>query len=295
MSYLNPCPLLSFCLIFLWLTPASIQAQAWGYNNNRIAVSFDGNSEADTAYKWPTGDPDDWGAAAASLAIVAKLKLQDKLVHCSYNNFIDAPAGPDDENQLKISCEGAAERWHFDRDNMFDVTRQLKEAKDHLAREIGKSTAADPLYFIHAGLSEFLYQVVEEVIKTGDIEALEHVYLLSHSSFNENEKRRAYHHTWADVQTLSGNRIQYRKIKDQNNKTVADDLWHSQADFSVWYWMRDHSDPNIQWMYSRVLAHTGGHADISDCGMFYYLLCGDDNGSPSKFEAFIGTGIPDLD
>ncbi|WP_139327753.1 hypothetical protein [Zobellia uliginosa] len=54
------------------------------------------------------------GAAVASGAIVTKLGLQDKIVHFSYNNFIDAPAGPDAENELKISCDGLVERWNFD-------------------------------------------------------------------------------------------------------------------------------------------------------------------------------------
>ncbi|MFY0599893.1 MAG: hypothetical protein JXR03_09505 [Cyclobacteriaceae bacterium] len=270
---------------------AMAYSQAWGYDNNRIAVSYDGNSEPDNAYKWPTGDPDDWGAAAASFAIVAKLGLQSKLVHCSYNNFIDAPAGPDEENQLMISCEGSAERWGFGKTKIFDVTTQLEESKLDLAMEMGKSTASDPLYFIHAGLSEFLYLVVEEVIKQGNIEALNHVYLLSHSKFNEGEVRRKWHHTWEDVQELCGGRLKYKKIQDQNQKEDADKLWHSQKDFSVWYWMRDHKDPNIRWMYTRLEAHSGGDADISDCGMFYYLLTGDAAGSPSKFKEFIGDGI----
>ncbi len=282
-------------MIAFILTQCKAQVQSiskpWEYNNNRLAVSYDGNSEPDNAYKWPTGDPDDWGAAAASLAIIAKLGLQDKLVHCSYNNFIDAPAGPDNENELKISCDGAIERWDFDESKFFDVTKQLEVSKLNLASEMGKSTAANPLYFMHAGLSEFLYQVVEEVIKQGNIEALNHVYLLSHSEFNEKERRRNYHRTWNDVQELCGNRIKYRKIRDQNNKTVPTDLWHSQKDFSVWYWMRDHKDPDVKWMYSRLEAHSGGDADISDCGLFYYLLMGDDNGSPAKFEKFIGDGI----
>ncbi len=286
-------PTLSLFLLLFEVAAVNLQAQAWGYDENRIAVSFDGNSEADHAYKWPKGDPDDWGAAAASLAIMAKLKLQDQLVHCSYNNFIDAPAGPDEENQLKISCEGAAERWNFDSSAFFDVTTQLEEATAHLAAEMGKSSAVDPLYFIHAGLSEFLYQAVAEVVRQGKVEALSYVYLLSHSSFNEDEIRRVHHHTWKDVQELSGNRIKYRKIKDQNNKTVPTDLWHSSKDFSVWYWMRDHPAPDVKWLYSRLEAHSGGHADISDCGMFYYLLCEDDNGSPAKFEKLIGDGIID--
>lgn len=278
-------------LILSLLSIIELYSQEFNYTNNRIAVSFDGNSAPDNQYKWPTGDPDDWGALAASCAIIAKLGLQDKLVHCSYNNFIDAPAGPDDENQLKITADGCIERWSFSKDVFFDVTTQLKEARTNLAIEMGKSTVEDPLYFLHAGLSEFLYQVVEEVIAEGNIEALNHVYLLSHSNFNENEIRRDYHHTWGDVQKLCGNRIKYRKIKDQNDKNNPKNLWHSKEDFSVWYWMRDHKDPNIRWMYTRVQTHTLGHADISDCGMLYYLLVGDDNGNPEKFRIFLGEGI----
>ncbi|MFY0625799.1 MAG: hypothetical protein JXR07_05880 [Reichenbachiella sp.] len=275
----------------LLIASSHLFAQSWGFENNRIAVSFDGNSAPDNAYKWPTGDPDDWGALAASCAIVAKLGLQEKLVHCSYNNFIDAPAGPDDENQLKISADGAIKYWGFDPSIFFDVTTKLEESRSHLAAEMGISTADDPLYFMHAGLSEFIYQVVEEVITNGNIESLRHVYVLSHSKFNENEVRRDYHRNWANIQELCGNRLNYKKIKDQNDKENPDNLWHSKEDFSVWYWMRDHSDPSVRWMYTRVEAHRVGHADISDCGMFYYLLTGDDNGSPSKFQEFIGESV----
>ncbi|SIT08897.1 hypothetical protein SAMN05421766_10963 [Zobellia uliginosa] len=47
-------------------------------------------------------------------------------------------------------------------------------------------------------------------------------------------------------------------------------------------------DSNIQWMYKRIQAHSGGDADSSDCGMFYYFLVGDHNATPEKFKAFIG-------
>ncbi|MFI3321523.1 MAG: hypothetical protein R3Y50_03260, partial [Rikenellaceae bacterium] len=66
------------------------------YDGNRIAISFDGNSEPDYEHEnnskpgivWPIGDLDEWGATAASCAIIAKLGIQERLVHCSYNNFI---------------------------------------------------------------------------------------------------------------------------------------------------------------------------------------------------------------
>lgn len=282
---------LAIPFFLLLLLPTNSFGQAWKYQNNRIAVSFDGNSEPDNEYKWPTGDPDDWGAAAAGLAMISKLGLQNRLVHCSYNNFIDAPPGPDQENQLKITCDGAIERWNFNAQNFFDVTTDAAAAKKQLAAEISKSSAADPLYFLHAGLSEFLYQVVEEVVQQGNIEALSHVYLLSHSGFNEKEKRRKWHHSWAETQALSGNRINYKKIVDQNDKENPNHLWHSGKDFSVWFWMRDHQDPDVKWMYERLQAHSGGDADISDAGLFYYLLLGDANGNPKKFQHFIGKGI----
>lgn len=256
-------------------------------------MSFDGNSAPDHEYKWPTGDPDDWGALPASCAIIAKLGLQDQLVHCSYNNFIDAPPGPDAENQLKISAAGVIKYWGFNPDVFFDVTRQQRQTIENLAAEMGKSTVEDPLYFIHAGLSEFVYLAVKEVVENGKIDSLAHVYLISHSAFNENERRREYHHTWDDIQKLSGGRIKYKKIKDQNHKEDPNHLWHSGKDFSVWHWMRDHEKPDVRWLYTRVTAHRGNVADISDCGMLFFLLVGDDDGNPQKFKEFIGDGIVD--
>ncbi|TWT50633.1 hypothetical protein Pla22_33760 [Rubripirellula amarantea] len=279
-------------MLFLTTIPLMLcQGQSLGYSQNRIAMSFDGNSAPDNEYKWPTGDPDDWGALPASCAIIAKLGLQEQLVHCSYNNFIDAPPGPDAENQLKIGADGAIKYWGFKPEAFFDVTTQQREAIESLASEMAKSTQSDPLYFIHAGLSEFVYLVVDEVVRNGNVDSLSHVHLVSHSGFNENERRRPHHHTWSDVQELSGGRIQYAKIKDQNHKEDPNHLWHSGKDFSVWHWMRDHSQPDVRWMYSRLEAHSGNVADISDCGMLFYLLVGDDDGSPKKFEAFIGDGV----
>lgn len=279
-------------MLFVVSIPVAFcEAQTSGYSRDRIAMSFDGNSAPDNAYKWPTGDPDDWGALPASCAIIAKLRLQRLLVHCSYNNFIDAPPGPDAENQLKISADGVIKYWGFDRDVFFDVTREQRQAVESLATEMGKSTDSDPLYFIHAGLSEFVYLAVKNVIQNGKADSLAHVHLISHSAFNENECRRKAHRTWNDVQELSGNRIKYTKIKDQNDKKAPNHLWHSGKDFSVWYWMRDHAEPDVRWMYSRLKAHRGNVADISDCGMLFYLLVGDADGGPAKFRDFIGDRI----
>ena len=161
--------------IVLVVLPSVVYAQSWGYSSNRIAISADGNSEPDNGHKWPTGDPDDWGATPATLAILAKLQMQNKLVHYSYNNFIEAPAGPDEKNQMKIGADGAIRRWGFDGKLFFDVTRDPAAARNHLKAELTKSTAENRLYFIHMGPAEFFYQVVKEVVDEDHGAALAHV------------------------------------------------------------------------------------------------------------------------
>ncbi|TWU28016.1 hypothetical protein [Novipirellula artificiosorum] len=282
-----------FLVVFTLSTTVETYAQSWGYDGNRIAISADGNSASDDGHHWKTGDPDDWGATPAALAMLAKLKMQDNLVHYSYNNFIAAPSGPDDKNQMKIGVDGAVQRWRFDPDLFFDATTDLNAAQDHLKAELVKSTIDDPLYFIHMGPAEFFYQVVKETVDQGDGAALTHVYIVSHSGYNDDHLRRPSHHTLQQTIDYSGGLLKYRRIKDQNGQWDPNVLWNSERDFSPWHWMRDHRDPNVRWLYDRMQAHSGGKADISDAGMLYWLLLGDENGSPSKFKAFLGSGIPD--
>ena len=290
-AVMNFCMLRVLLLIVTLIASHGAFAHSFGYNNNRIAVTADGNTEADPGVEYPTGDPDDWGATAASLAIIAKLGLQDKVVHYSYNDFIGAPAGPDHLNQMKISADGGVSRWNFDKTKFFDITTDLSQARTNLAKEMAKSSEDDPLYVIFGGLAEFIYQAVDEVVKQGKVKSLSHVYMVSHSGFNESYLRRPNHHTWSEALALSENRINYKKIPDQNDCKSSLNLWCTNSDFSVWYWMRDHKDPNIQWLYERTEAHSGNKADISDAGMLFYLLQGDASGNPEKFRKFIGDGI----
>ncbi|TWU15668.1 hypothetical protein [Allorhodopirellula heiligendammensis] len=279
-------------LVLFGSTSHEAFSQSWEYKENRIAVSADGNSAPDQGHHWKTGDPDDWGATPAALAILAKLKMRDKLVHYSYNNFIAAPPGPDEKNQMKIGVDGAVQRWGFAPGLFFDVTKDLNGAQDHLKAELAKSTVDDPLYFVHMGPAEFFYQVVKEVVDQGDGAALTHVYIVSHSGYNDDHLRRPSHHTLQQAIDYSGGLMKYQRIKDQNGHWDPEVLWNSERDFSPWHWMRDHRDPNVRWIYERMQAHSGGKADISDAGMLYWLLLGDANGSPAKFEALLGSGIP---
>lgn len=281
-------------VLVLGFTQTALNAQSLGYNNNRIAISADGNNQADhhPEARWPRADPDDWGGTPAALAMIAKLKLHDQLVHYSYNNFIAAPPHTSETNYMADGVNGAIQRWNFDKSLFFDVAEDNATALAHLANELKKSTATDPLYFIHMGPSEFFYRAVKQVVETGNEEALAHVYIISHSGYNDNHLRRKAHHTMEQAIELSGNRLQYKKIKDQNACDNPDKLWCSGTNFEPFYWMRDHQDTTIQWIYRRLQFHPDGRgADISDAGMLYYLIMGDENGSLSKFKSFIRNGI----
>lgn len=264
-----------------------------GYNNNRIACSADGNAQPDLEYtgKYNYADPDDWGATPASLAIIAKLKLQKKLVHYSYNNFMPSPAHTSVTNYMKEGVDGSIIRYGFNNTIFFDVGTAKEEAVNHLKNELLKSSETDPLYFIHMGPSEFFYQAVKRTIEQGGAEALSHVYVISHSGYNDNHLRRPYHHTIRQAISLSEGRIHYKKIKDQNSKKLPHVGWSSLYDWSVWDWLKNHKNPDIAWLWTCMKKHKELRADISDAGMVFYLLTGDEDGNPEKFKAFLGDSI----
>ena len=295
-----------FILISILFFPLAVQANdyGWNYNNNRIAISADGNNEPDIYHFWPTADPDDWGATPAALAIIAKLKQHKNLVHFSYNNFMNSPPHYAATNEMAIGVEGAIAHWHYDPAKFFDVSANYQTSLDHLVSVIEVSTAKNPLYFIHMGPSEFLYRAVEQVINNGKIDSLAHLYIISHSGYNDQHLRRGdpkfdkipvpknlTHHTLKQAIELSGNRIHYKRIKDQNGAWDPNLLWHSEHDWSVWQWMKEHKDSSIAWIYERMKKHPKGVADFSDAGMVYYLLTGDEDGSPAKFKKLLGNGI----
>ena len=104
--------------------------------------------------------------------------------------------------------------------------------------------------------------------------------------------RRPNHHTIKQVLGLSGNRIQFKRIKDQNRKDQPNSGWHSGQNWEPWQWLKQHRDPNVAWLWESMKKHKHNKADISDAGMLYFLMTGDEAGNPAKFESFIGGGIP---
>ncbi|MEM9341099.1 MAG: T9SS type A sorting domain-containing protein [Bacteroidota bacterium] len=283
-------------VLLIALLPHLTFSQALGYNNNRIAVSADGNNQPDNhpEANFPRADPDDWGGTPAALAMIAKLGLQGKLVHYSYNNFMEAPKHTNETNYMADAANGAIARWNFNGKNFFDVSndKQTANAISHLANQMRKSTASDPLYYIHMGPAEFFYRAVQVVVDGGNLAPLSHVQVVSHSGYNDTHLRRLTHHTMQEAISLSGNRIKYQKIRDQNSCSNPNVLWCSGTDFTPFQWMENHPDQSMNWLYSRLQFHPSGKgADVSDAGMVYYLLTGDESGNLSKLQNFIGNRV----
>ena len=107
--------------------------------SNRIAISADGN---------PDADADDVGASALILAIMAKSNLQDNLVHFDFNNFLEYKKIEPKQNRMWLSVMGGQSRWGFKQNRFFDAAIDPNGAIQHLAAEISKSTAQDPLFLV---------------------------------------------------------------------------------------------------------------------------------------------------
>ena len=247
-SHLTICLLTAATLTFQSLHAAE---SPWT-SSNRIAISADGN---------PDADADDVGATPITLAVLAKLGLQDNLVHYDFNNFLEYKRIDPDQNRIWKSAMGGQSRWGFDSRRFFDAAIDPDAAVAHLTAEIDKSTADDPLYLIAAGPLELLYRALEGT----KVAAREHVTIVSHHDYNEYFKPRLWQRNWNDIQVLAP-KIGYIKIKDQNG-------WNGSglkgADDNDFAWLREHDDPNLNWVYDRIAA---GKPDVSDAGMLTWLV-----------------------
>ena len=227
---------------------ASTKKSTWT-PDNRIAISSDGN---------PNADPDDIGATPFTLAVLAKAGLRKNLVHYDFNNFMEYKPIAPEKNDMWRSAMGGQSRWNFDRSKFFDVAQDSLAAIKNLTTEINKSTTDNPLFLIEAGPAELIYQA----LKAANPYARQHVVLISHSGYNDYYKPRPWLHNLNDIQALAP-KLTYLKIPDQNAQL------RTKGDYSPWHWLRDHADPNLNWVYQRMLK---GLPDVSDSGMLCWLI-----------------------
>lgn len=245
----------------------------------RIAYSCDGNQN----------DEDDWAASPVALALMAEFGVKDRLVHFDYNNILDNTiswriptksvpkprGGPEWEKQHEISVRGAVERYGFNPAIFFDCRRDLDAAVSNIAKAINESSEDNPLYFILAGPMEVPFLGIQKA----DPAKRKFVYCISHSSWNDGfGTNYTYAHTKRSV-IPSG--VKWVQVKEQN--LLATSPWGrpaTPAEWAPWEWMRDSAQPKVRFLWDRLRATT--RADASDSGMTWFLLTGDEEGSPAK-------------
>ncbi len=239
-------------------------------SSNRIAISADGN---------PDADRDDISATPLTLAVLAKAGLQNNLVHCDFNNWLEYKPIGSNNNNMWVGAMGGQTRWGFNRNKFFDAAYDPNGAINNLKNEINKSTANNPLYIIVAGPMELIYQAM----KAANNSARTHVTLVSHHGYNDYYKPRLWQHNLDDVLRLNSN-IKRIKIVDQNQTL-------STSDYSPWFWLRDHQDANLRWVYQRMQV---GPPDVSDAGIATWLIginSNDEKVTPNELKNYFDNNL----
>jgi hypothetical protein len=230
--------------------------------SGRIALSSDGNQH----------DEDDWAGAAMGLALLAHRNLQPNVVHYDYDNHIWDSEEQYRENMRDSVLEGG-ERFGFDTSRFYDATvpEELDAGVRNLTAEINASTADDELWIVLAGPMETAWMALD----AADPDARQHVKCLSHGEWNETHGRDDHGgHDYDDLIDLGCQEV---RIPDQNHNL-------GETDMSDWDYLNDLGD-DMQWLYERI--DLLGNGDVSDAGMDYYIITGNEEVSRSELRDFL--------
>lgn len=239
----------------------------------RIAFSSDGNYN----------DEDDWGAFPVAIAILDAFGVVDKLVHVDYCNIL-AKNDPRFHREMSESVLGSAERYDISRSILFNCQTDLSGAIESIKNAINASSAENPLYYVLAGPMEVPFHGIEK----SDPDKRKYVYCISHSRWNDGytgSDQELHSHNKRDVIPSGINWIQ---VKDGNPNLAHPGGVGRKSKPEQWrlyHWLRNSSDPRLQWIFSRLEAE--GRADISDSTMTYFLLTGDENADLGKLQSLL--------
>jgi len=225
----------------------------------RVAINNDGNSY----------DTDDWGATALIGALMARATDKVQLVHWGYNDNVTKTTS-NGEAQMSTSVNGVVTRFALDASVVCDFRKDMSGCVKHLTDAINVSTAANPLTMILCGPEEVEWQA----LTAADPAKLPFVTVISHSTWNDNFGP----HTWSQIVKLG---VKAVHISDQN-------VGLGSSSASTWMFLNSASDTRYQFLFQRFGSEQGKWGDVSDAGMVYFLITGDQKGTPAKVKTFLG-------
>jgi hypothetical protein len=265
---------------------------------DRIAVSADGNFR----------DEDDIGASPMTFALLVAADTTDRLVYYGYRSHIWNPEssralkrfnGRTQDQRMKAAISEGVGVYGLDKDVFKDEKAYYdasgQEAQPELVSAINASSKSSRLWIIGAGPMQTIYKSLQ----AADLDKLEYVTLISHSiSNNKHAEGHKGGVRWEDVKSLlinNGGQIHFggrtcsgcisptvAKPRDQN---ALLDFRKASDPLKVWTWLRDSSDKRENFVFDKIKDSNVG--DVSDAGMMYYLLTGDENADPVKLRAFL--------
>ena len=292
------------CVGLALILPLLSSAQADFYQGKgRIALSSDGNMH----------DNDDMQATMLSLAILAKANLQDVTTLYTYADHIWGNE-ENDIDLMTVAAEETGRRFGFSNTVFIAAVENHETAYNSMCAEILKSTEADPLFIIAAGPMHVVGTAIECANKKNP-EALKFVTVISHSDWNNEHSdtpmlTKNYHSdpelphegwTWDEMKTTFGDKVNFKRIVDQNGTGVGEEVYRTKDKFNFGYWekiewMKNHEDENIKWIYDTAKKNPCG-PDFSDAGMLYYLVAdlggvrGDEHGNDVKLKEWMGDSL----
>ncbi|MFC5236420.1 hypothetical protein [Pseudonocardia zijingensis] len=235
----------------------------------RIALAADGNQH----------DEDDWASSAMTLAILGHGGLQRNVVNYIYNNHIWDSDDRHRRNMTESVLE-AGRRFGFDTSRFYDGADPgaLAAGVAALTREINASGPGNELTIVLAGPMETTWMALD----AANPQARRHVRCVSHGdgTFNQTHGRTDHDgHDYDDVLELGCQRVQ---IPDQNGNLGPTDL-------SDWDYLNE-LGPDMQWLRSRLEVAEKG--DVSDAGMAYFVMTGDERVTRSELREFLSSPPP---
>jgi hypothetical protein len=159
-------------------------------------------------------------------------------------------------------------------ERFYDATKpdELDDGVENLTNEINRSHPGNELWLVLAGPMETAWMAMT----VADPEARQSVKCLSHGEWNEVHGETDHGgHSYEDLLDLGCQEV---RIPDQNNTL-------GETDMSDWDYLRN-GDENWEWLYDRI--DLLGNGDVSDAGMNYYVITGEERVTREELRSFFG-------
>jgi hypothetical protein len=261
---------MKLCLFIINIVTATSTLLALG---SRIAISQDGNYH----------DRDDISDVGLSCAILAKAGLKQNVVYWGTSDHYWL-TNTSQEAAMQISVAGGAMRFGpFQNAQFFNTRASHAAAVNSLSSAINASSANNPLDILENGPA----QVIGQAIQASHPDARKYVTVYSQSAWNDSHAETAgpsegLKAPCYEYKDFTGMGVNVQHIQDQNLllSTTKDKF----------YWLKNSSDPDLQWLYSRnevAFPFPQTKFDCSGAGLVYYIATGDPKCTPTKLRSFL--------